>query len=84
MGHSKLAAVQARIESELMASGFDSFLVLSLTSDPMTVNQRLKASPGEAPQLAEAGFRAGTCSTYQAVGGIEDFSICRVSRISSQ
>lgn len=78
--HSKLPAVQARIERQLLASGFDELLVLSLATDPAVVNQRLQGFLTEAPQLRSAGFRAGPCSTYAGGSGAPDFSLCRATR----
>jgi len=80
--HSKLGAVQARIEGQLLASGFDSVLVLTLATDPAVVAERLRAFLVEAPRLTAAGFRAGACSTVHAGSGAPDFSLCRVSRPS--
>ena len=80
VGHSKLPLVQARIQAKLLASGFDHFFVLALSTDLAVVDQHLHAFLSEAPQLLRAGFRPGTCSSYQAVSDMPDFSICTVSR----
>jgi len=78
--HSKLPQVHERIESQLLSSGFDRFLVLTLSTDPSVVAKRLEAFLAEAPQLESVGFRVSGCSTYQASMGLHDFSLCIVSQ----
>lgn len=80
--NSKLAAVQTRIETQLLASGFDELLVLSLETDPEPLHQRLKTFLSEASLLQTAGFQLGPCSIYETVSGPPGFSLCRLSRLS--
>lgn len=81
--NSKLASVQERLERQLLASGFDDVLVLSLAIDSEPLHQRLKAFLAEAPLLRDAGFQPGPCSSYEAVSGPPGFSLCRLSRSHS-
>ena len=80
VSHSKLPQVHERIESQLLSSGVDRFLVLTLSTDPVVVARSLETFLVEAPQLESVGFQVSGCSTYEAAMGLHDFSLCLVSQ----
>ena len=79
VSHSKLPQLRERIESRLLSSGFNHFIVLTYTTEPSAVEKSLKTFLVEAPQLQSAGYRVIGCSTYHATG-LQDFSLCDVSQ----
>ncbi|MCP9828418.1 hypothetical protein KBZ19_07940 [Synechococcus sp. L2F] len=81
---SKLPAVHARIEHQILASGFESVLAMSLSKSPTDVSKELNRFLVEAPLLRAAGFKPGSCSRYRAVNGGLPFSLCSVTRKSLQ
>ena len=80
MANSKLPQVQDRIVSQVLASGFDTFFLLTFDGPPDQLLQQRQTFLQEAPRLRAAGFRLGACTTYQTPENVEDLQLCQVSR----
>ena len=80
MANSKLSQLQARIESQLLASGFDPIFVLTFDGPADQIHKQLQTFLQEAPRLQAAGFRIGACTTYQTPANVEDLQLCQVTR----